>query len=51
MLLVREVVELSDQRAVLVIEAALFGPVLLIAVAEVPLADDRSLVASFLDSL
>ena len=50
-LLVREVVDLADQRPVLVVEAALFRPVLAIGVAEVPLADDRGLVAGFLERL
>ena len=43
MLLVREVIQLADHRAVLVVEAALPRPILLVGVAEMPLADDRRL--------
>jgi len=50
-LLVREVVELADQRAVLVVEAALPRPVLAVGVTEVPLADDRGVVAGRAESL
>ena len=50
-LLVREVVDLADQRAVLVVEAALPGPVLPVGVAEVPLADDGGVVAGLLERL
>ena len=51
MLLVREVIQLADHRAVLVVEAALPGPILLVGVAKMPLADDRRLVAGFLEAL
>src|SRR5262249_54967375 len=50
-LAVREVVDRSDERPVLVVEAALPGPVLAVGVAEVPLADDGGLVASLLEGL
>ena len=50
-LVVREVIQLADHRAVLVVEAALLRPILLVRVAEVPLADDRRLVAGLLEAL
>ncbi|MFO0875344.1 MAG: hypothetical protein U0575_15435 [Phycisphaerales bacterium] len=50
-LCVGEVVDLADQRAILVIEAALTRPVLLVGVAKVPLADDRRLVPRLLERL
>ena len=48
---VREVIQLADHRAVLVVEAALLGPILLVGVAEMPLADDGRLVAGLLEAL
>jgi hypothetical protein len=50
-LLVGEVVDFTDQRAVLEVEAALAGPELAVAVPQVPLADDGCLVAGFLEGL
>ena len=50
-LVVREVIQLADHRAVLVIEAALLRPIFLVGVAEMPLADDRRLVAGLLEAL
>ena len=50
-LVVREVIQLADHRAVLVVEAALLRPILLVGVAEMPFADDRRLVAGFLEAL
>ena len=50
-LFVREVIDLADHRAVLVIEAALLRPVFPVGMAEMPLADDRGLVARLLQAL
>ena len=47
----RVIIQLADHRAVLVIEAALPGPILLIRVAEMPLADDRRVITGFLEAL
>src|SRR5262249_25303752 len=49
--LVREVVQLADHRTVLVIEAALLRPILLIGVTEMPFANDGRIVAGFLETL
>ena len=46
--LVGEVVDLADEVAVEVVEAAVLRPVLLVGMAQVPLADHRGLVAGFL---
>ena len=48
---VGEVVDLAEERAVLVVEPALPRPVLPVGVAEVPLADDRGPVAGLLQRL
>ncbi len=45
--LVGVVVDLADQRAVLVVEPALLRPELAVGMAEMPFADDRSAVAGF----
>ena len=50
-LVVGEVIQLADHRAVLVVEAALPRPILLVGVAEMPFADDRGLVAGLLEAL
>src|SRR5262249_21334775 len=50
-LLVSEVVDLTDQRSVLVIEASLSRPVLGVRMSEMPLADDGSVVTGVLESL
>ena len=47
----REVVDLAEQRSVLVIEPALPRPILAIGVPEVPLAHDRGPVARLLQDL
>src|SRR5262245_23416087 len=49
--LVREIIDFADERPVLVVETALPRPILLIGVAEVPLADNRRGVASLLQRL
>ena len=49
-LFVREVIQLADHRAVLVIEAALLRPILLVGMTEMPFANDRRVVARFLES-
>ena len=46
-----EVIQLADHRAVLVVEAALPGPVFLVSVPEVPLADNGSLIARLFQGL
>ena len=51
MLLVRKIVDLADQRAILDVETALARPVFGIGVAEVPFADDRGLIARGLQRL
>ena len=51
MLLVREVIDLADKRAVLVIEASLARPILLVAMAQMPFADDCGLVPRILERL
>ncbi len=51
MFVVREVVQFADHRAVLVIEAALPRPILLVRMAEMPFADDRRLVTGLLEAL
>ncbi len=50
-LLVGEVVDLADERTVLVVEPPLLRPVLLVRMAEMPLADDGGLVAGLLERL
>src|SRR5262249_58233104 len=50
-LLMREVIDLAAEWPVLVVEAALPGPVLAVGMPEVPLADDRGLVARLLERL
>src|SRR6266508_3978481 len=50
-LLMSEVVNLADQRAVLVIEPALPRPVFGIAMTKMPLANDGGLVAGLLECL
>src|SRR5262249_24807368 len=49
--LVREVIDLADERAVLVVEAALSWPIFVVGVAKVPLTDDRGGVAGLLQRL
>ena len=51
MLLVGEIINLPDQRAVLVIEPALPGPVFAVGVSEMPFPDDGGMVAGLLEGL
>ncbi len=48
---VREIIQFANERAVLVIEAALPGPILQVGVAEMPLADDGRVVPGVLKAL
>jgi hypothetical protein len=48
---VGEVVDLPDERAVLIIEAALSRPEFLVRMPEMPFADNGSLIASILEGL
>lgn len=45
------IIQLADHRAILVIEATLFGPILNVSVSEMPLADDGRVVAGILEAL
>jgi len=50
-LLMGEIVDLADERTVLIVEAALARPVFRVGVAQVPFADDRGFISCVLQRL
>ena len=50
-LLMREIIQFADHSAVLVVKAALLGPILLVCVPKMPLTDDSCVVAGLFQAL